>query len=170
MDQHFVAGAIAAFGSLVEDQLSFGISEIYCNGSEDNITACPHSDVNLNTCQYHTDACLICHCNYVHTHPTIPNASLKIWIKPLHYTHLLKLVQYHIANFLLIDIVTVQSNCSDDNVRLVGSSSSHEGRVEVCINGAWGTVCDNSWNTEDANVVCGQLGFLRRGMTFIFAF
>jgi len=44
-------------------------------------------------------------------------------------------------------------------VRLVGSSSLHEGRVEVLHNSRWGTVCDNLFNDAAATVVCGMLGF-----------
>ena len=58
------------------------------------------------------------------------------------------------------------TGCTNGTIRLVGGQSSNEGRVEICINGVWGTVCHPSWDNNDAKVVCRQLGFPVSGINF----
>ena len=55
-------------------------------------------------------------------------------------------------------------SCANGDLRLVGGQSSNEGRVEICHDNHYGTVCEDNWSREDAQVVCGQLGFSREGI------
>ena len=48
-------------------------------------------------------------------------------------------------------------------MRLAGGESPNEGRLEVCYFNHWGTVCDDNFGTEEAQLVCRELGFPEEG-------
>ena len=62
------------------------------------------------------------------------------------------------GNFSLNGVVTI-SHIADGTLRLVNGASEREGLLEVFHNGEWGTICDDYWTEEDAEVACRQLGF-----------
>ena len=85
--------------------------------------------------------------------------TISILTKPFTF-HSLPSITYSPLPSLYTD-VTVP--CTNGDIRLVGGMSNLEGRVEICYNNTWGTVCDDDWGTSDANVACGQLGFSQSG-------
>ena len=51
------------------------------------------------------------------------------------------------------------AQCTNGNLWLVDGNFDHEGRLEICYNRRWGTVCDDHWTQNSTNVACRQLGF-----------
>ena len=72
---------------------------------------------------------------------------------------------------ILCALIRIGIICHDGDVRLVNGSGPHEGRVEVCFNEMWGTICDYIdpwyWNITQANVVCQQLGYSGAGIMLV---
>ena len=67
------------------------------------------------------------------------------------------MVYYHCKNKL-------SENCTTkEGVRLIGGQKEWEGTIQICFGRVWGTVCDNYWDSTDAQVVCKQLGFAAKG-------
>ena len=80
-----------------------------------------------------------------------------------------ELITIHIITYNN-SVATVQvtpSNCTEGNVRLAEGDSEYGGRVEVCINKAWGTVCLPGWGNQEARVVCNQIGATTLGINFL---
>lgn len=67
-------------------------------------------------------------------------------------------VFYLIIYLFMTAPFTVEENCTTGDIRLIGPTLL-EGRVEICINNAWGTICNNLFSSHDPQVICRDLGY-----------
>ncbi|XP_055464824.1 deleted in malignant brain tumors 1 protein [Psammomys obesus] len=107
------------------------LDDVNCTGKESSLAQCPHRDWHTHNCGHQEDAGVICSDSAANGHPATSAP------------------EEHLHGFHPIDLLLV---------RLAGGRSHCEGRVEVYFNGTWGSVCDDLWSIQAAQVVCQQLG------------
>ena len=68
---------------------------------------------------------------------------------------------HFIADSMVSSVSLFYIECDDSAVRLfqLDGDAENEGRVEFCSSSRWGLVCSDNWDTNDAKVVCRQLGY-----------
>ncbi len=73
---------------------------------------------------------------------------------------IMKHLEHH---YICSDSKLLDDTCTTGDLRLEGSNDISKGRVEICYENLWGTICDDYWDSTSAGVVCKQLGFFLTG-------
>lgn len=74
--------------------------------------------------------------------------------------------------FTIKNLLIILLDCTEGSIRLMPYNSYLEtvGRVEVCVDGTWGSICHRFFTDNDAQVVCRQLGYTALGIMYIFLY
>ncbi len=72
----------------------------------------------------------------------------------------------HVPSYISATSLKKKSGCSEGELRMVDGNAT-EGRIEICLNNEWGTICDQMWDNVDAGVVCRQLHLNSQGINYI---
>ena len=92
---------------------------------------------------------------------------MHLFFVKVHFYLLLTSMSSLLISFPCIASNFKPANCTTGELRLVGGSEIYEGRLEVCINQLWGSVCRSSFSTSDIQVACRDLGYQRYGESII---
>ncbi|PFX14302.1 Deleted in malignant brain tumors 1 protein [Stylophora pistillata] len=166
-------GAISAPGNAAfgEGTGQIWLDNINCVGVETAISQCDHSGWGVENCEHYEDASVLCR----------PQGTGQIWLDDVNCVGVETTISQcnhrgwgdHNCNHdedagvvcqskgrVTIRVLMIILGEKENRVRLVSpTNSTSSGRVEVFYNGTWGTICDDYWKPQDADVVCRQLGY-----------
>ena len=135
------------------------IENVMCNGSESRLQDCPGGQPTQvsSECTNSSNRAAGVRCSIgkdiAHSFLTFSNVSLSLFLS---LSLSLNLSFHWLSQHNHSPIYTV---CYPGSVRLAGGENRAEGRVEVCKDNTWGTVCDIGWDERDVEPACRSAGF-----------
>lgn len=133
-----ISGVVRRNAFYGQGNQSIFLDDLVCRGTEERLIDCISGGIGMidGGCTHSDDAGLDCvERTFNHT------------------------VTYVVACLFYYSSLNINIGCESGSIRFIGGEVPWEGRVEVCKGEVWGTVCDDIWDINDANVACRQAGF-----------
>ena len=131
------------------------LHSVECTGSEPSLLGCSYSSAPPSPCGPNQHAGVVC--QRTSLPPLLPLTSLPSSLSPPSPP------PTHTHTHTALSTPEAEGGCSSGEVRIASQDPPDAGRVEVCVNNAWGTICnDDLFGSPEAMVLCYQLGGYQR--------
>ena len=121
------------------------IENITCRSGATSLASCDVLDSCTTTCEITIG--IKCYGAYSH------DANEIKWHHAVNSFKMVFIFIFHTSNY----VHTEFGNCTENAVCLANGAIDQEGRLEICVNGVWGSFCSDGWDQTDGHVLCKQL-------------